>query len=635
MRPAASANSSRVVVRRSAAARLEQLAALDRRQVLAYSPFSALLLWLRLWFFLVRSQEPEIVCFRSPGRFRFLKLLAWSLPGKLVFSDGKGARLSCSRFHFLRAALAAKGAICVAGSASPERLRAIVSSVRDRYPDARLHGVGCSSPELFDTCEPAPPSLSAYFRLLRRSAGRQRFRAVVLPCTGEKYSALKALAWALPVRRVEIYNENLDVFSGRNPLALVRHWLWRRRQTRDRRRRALPIGVIGSASAFFLETIVEDARARCPGAAVHGLLQESLAEAASGLFDRTTILGRGGFWQLLRAARGRYQCWIVPCTDEPYARMKLLAFALPFRHRRIYNEQADAFAVRDLRTLRGHIFWRLRDHLSFQIFAGTAGPPLPVRLLHLAWFVLRLAAGAELLVRVRIRAYVRSRLPQAVRIGDSRSPRPAVDMICLDTPGQAALPLPLPAMTGRRVGVAARIPNEGRPRDLVGKINAAIESSKADFVCLFDSRCRMTDPDWLDRLLETFDDRTGQVGPQVVSSLDGSVIRGGLVGGGGRPRWNSDHAVCWRARPDWLAIEALPWICIVFRRAALLEAGLFRENSEEEAIPVDIDFCRRLAAHGLQSICNESVTATFPTIAEVAEAAPAIGSFPGASEDRS
>ena len=274
--------------------------------------------------------------------------------------------------------------------------------------------------------------------------------------------------------------------------------------------------------------------------------------------------------------------------------------------------------MRDAGTLRKHILWRLRDHLSFQIFAGTAGHRLPVRLVQLAWYSLRLLAGAELLVRVRIGASLRA------WFAGGRAKKPAVDMIYLESSeAQTA-----PSLPPGRVRLAARVANDGRRRDLVEQINAAVRSSRAEFVCLFDSRCSMPDVHWLDRLLETFDDRTGQVGPQIVSSIDGSVIRGGLVGAGGRPKWNSDHAVCWRARPEWLAIEALPWICVVFRRAAVIEAGLFGEGREEEPLPTDPDFCRRLAAHGRPSICNESVTALFPSVAGIAETAPVMGSFP-------
>ena len=305
----------RVVAKRRAIKDLEALGGLERRQILSYTPLTAAFLWLRLWIFLFPAFGSEIVCLRSPGRFRFLKLLAWSLPGKLVFTGDQGDRLSCSRFRFLRAALAAKGPIYVAPSASPEHLKAIVASVRERYPDARLQEIGRPS-------------------LWRNVVGRNRFRAVVLPCTGEKFAALKTWAWLLPVVRVEVYNENLDVFSGRNPFALARHWVWRMRQTRNFRRGLLPIGVIGSASGLFLKMIVEDARSRRPGAAVHGLLPENVAEQARGLFDSVTILKpgfNGCLRQLWQAALGRYQYWIIPCTDEPYPRMKLLAFLAPSR----------------------------------------------------------------------------------------------------------------------------------------------------------------------------------------------------------------------------------------------------------------------------------------------------------------
>lgn len=547
-----------------------------------YTALAAVFAWLRLRALLRRTREVEVVCFRSPGRFRWLKFLAWSLSGNLVFSDAAGARRSRGRLHLLRAAAAPKGAICVIGSASAARLEQIVSNLRARYPDVPL-----------EVAAGARPWLRAYFGLLRRCWGRERFRAIVLACTREGYGALKALGWLLPVRRVEVYNENLDVFSGRSALALARHWRWRMRLARGRR----AVGVIGSASGFYLKTIVADVRARFPGVPIHGLLPRRLVEPAGGLFDTVTVLNPGpaGVLQVWRALRRTHQYWMVPCTEEPYAGMKLLAFLLPFGPRQIYNELADAFSARDLRILGRHIAWRLRDRLTFKILTGTAGSNLPARLMHLVLYSLRLAAGAWTLGRVRIASLVRAKF--------ARRPRPSVDLIYLDS--KPEVPLPVANMR-----LAARIDNVGRPRDVAGKINAAVRSSHADFICLFDSRCSMSEEDWLERLLKTFDERTGQVGPQIAGAAADGMIRGGLAAPGAPPHWNSDHAVCCHVEPDWLEIDALPWVCLVVRRNAALEAGLFAGAQEAGPVRVDLDFCRRLAAHGWLSLCNQSVTAS-------------------------
>ena len=69
---------------------LERLVTLQPGQMLAYRPFTALLLWLRLWKFVGLSRSAEIVCLHSPRQFRFLKLLALALRGRLTISDGNG-----------------------------------------------------------------------------------------------------------------------------------------------------------------------------------------------------------------------------------------------------------------------------------------------------------------------------------------------------------------------------------------------------------------------------------------------------------------------------------------------------------------------------------------------------------------
>ena len=698
--PRAGPDGLRVIAPSGMAPQLEQLASLRPGQMLAYSPFSALLLWLRLWKFLGLSPHAEIICLKSSGGFRSLKFLALTLRGRVSFSDGNGILhdfnlrgLLWFQWVRLRIALAEKGPVCIIGSASPACLKTIIASVRQRYPDARLYGLLPASLSddvagWFDSFDRVQrPSLSAYFRLLPRCLGRRHFEAVVLPCTNENNFVLRWLAWWLPVWHIEIYNENADAFSGRNPYLLARHWLWRmgqqiegclqqlryvlwrmreqrewlrqqrekrlarrreqrewrrqqlaiRLEERKKRHRSLPVGVVGSASGLYLKRIIPVVRASFPEAArLHALLPAELEGPASGLFDSATILKGGfgsAFWQAWKALRAgqEFQCWIVPCTNEPYSRMKLLAFLLPLTRRHIYNELADGYPVRKLLTLYRHLAWRMRDHLSFQIVAGTAGKNPVVRLLHLLLYALRLVSAAPLLWKACRRS---SPLQQRVEYSAGlRGKRPTVDLVVLD-PGPAegsAFSSPHFHPDGARMRLVLKAGGLGR----IDEINEAIRNSQAEFICLMDSRCRMPAGDWLERLLETFDERTGQVGPQIVSSSDSTYVRGLLLDGEGAVRWNSDNAVCWRGRPEWLAVDALPWVCVLFRRSVFLQVGFFGEGWEREPMRVDLDFCRRLAAHGWHSICNQSVTAVYPMANDASDLEPAlpVSSALGISED--
>jgi len=96
--------------------------------------------------------------------------------------------------------------------------------------------------------------------------------------------------------------------------------------------------------------------------------------------------------------------------------LKVLGFLWPLTRRQIYNELGDGFAVRDVAILWSHFRWRLRDHLSFQIVAGTAGKSVPMRVVHLFLYALRLLGGAALLSVARLRA-VRNRWQARTRAG--------------------------------------------------------------------------------------------------------------------------------------------------------------------------------------------------------------------------
>jgi hypothetical protein len=326
------------------------------------------------------------------------------------------------------------------------------------------------------------------------------------------------------------------------------------------------------------------------------------------MFDQVTVL-RGSFFEnWLRAWRflalGKHQVWIVPCTNEPYARMKALAFLLPLGPRQIYNELADGFAARRLGTFCGHFRWRLRDHLSYQIVTGAAGANWIARLAHLVLYAGRLLAGAAVLWRVRLR----SRPAGTVR------PATRVDLILLDGHGAVPdllasaqmVPPPLPNASVRVV----RVSGNGSSGDW----KEAVRASEAEFVCLLDPECRMAPDDWLERLLSSFDDRTAQVGPEL-AGLDGeAVVRGLLLESRGGLVWNFDNAVRWHLRPECLEVDALPPLCIVFRRRIFAEAGYFAAASGSMEAGADAEFSKRLRALGWRSVCNRSVKATHPAV---------------------
>jgi hypothetical protein len=278
----------RVVVPARYVRQVEQLPPLQGDEVLAYRPALAPLLWLRLWGFLGFSRRTEIVCLSAQERYRFLKFLALTLRGRVIFSPVSGKRVPLG------------------------------------------------------------------------------------------------------------------------PWALLVIWARQRLDAREQARRHLPIGVIGSASAFYLTGIVKVLRARYPGAPLHGLLLRDRMASSAPLFDAYRVLrpgllpAVGEAWRMARSRRS-YQRWVIPCTNEAGHALKLLAFLWPLSRRQIYNELGDGFAVRDVRTLWAHLRWRLRDHLSFQIVAGTAGKSAPARLAHLTLYALGLLRAAVLLGWVRLR----------------------------------------------------------------------------------------------------------------------------------------------------------------------------------------------------------------------------------------
>jgi hypothetical protein len=634
---------------REVAAELERLVSLRSGQMLVCGLRNAPLVWIRLWMFLGWARGSRVICWKAAGRGRFLKLLAVALPGELIFSEGPEAHVSCSRKKLLRAAwsqaTAGPGPVFVICSASGDDLARIVGSVRERYANTPVHALFSSQSNdcarsLFDSpgCLSAP-LWDAYLRLLPRCLGKRRFRRIIIPWTNDRSihnaRGLKWLAWLLPSCAVEVYNENLDAFSARNPVSLIRHLVWRSKQSakhrrirrqvlleeRKRRHRALPVGVVGSASGYYLKKIVPVLRATFPEAKIHGLLPASLEVPAQGVFDSSTVLESGiarRAAQCWRLSRKEFQCWIVPCTDEHYAGMKLLAAILPLGPRYLYNELADGFPMRKLDTLYQHLAWRMRDHLSFQIFSGAAGRSVFAKAVHFAAYSLRLLAGAALLAKVRFGVRLESLLRGGSAGSKARDVAPvhpsretvAVDLIVLQE-GEDSLGAPLPvSRTGLQLRIAARVPLYRGPEEFVEEINLRIRQSAADYICILDSRCRMSSEDWIERLLESFDDRTAQAGPQVTCS-NGGVVRGGLLTADRQPRWNSNNSVCWHRQPEWLDTDTIPWVCVLIRRSVFDKAGFFGGVCERDSLWVDLDFCARLGARGWKSICNQNVTAEF------------------------
>jgi hypothetical protein len=246
-------------------------------------------------------------------------------------------------------------------------------------------------------------------------------RRVEIVCLSarERHRFLKFLALTLRGRIIFSPVSGKRVPLG--PWVLLVIWIRHTLDAREQARKHLPVGVIGSASGFYLVKIVKVLRARYPGAPLHGVLLPSGVASGAPLFDVVHVVKPGwlsALGEAFRVARSRraYQRWIIPCTDEPYLFLKLLAFLWPLTRRQIYNELGDGFAVRDVRTLWAHFRWRLRGHLSFQIVAGTAGKSVALRVVHLFLYALRLLGGAALLSVARLRA-VRNRWPSRTKAG--------------------------------------------------------------------------------------------------------------------------------------------------------------------------------------------------------------------------
>ena len=154
------------------------------------------------------------------------------------------------------------------------------------------------------------------------------------------------------------------------------------------------------------------------------------------------------------------------------------------------------------------------------------------------------------------------------------------------------------------------------------QIIETIRTTEGQFICILDSRCEMSPADWLEQLINTFDETVAQVGPQIRNAEQECFVRGALLGTQEKVQWNTDHAVRCHLRSEWLEVDGLPWLCVVFRRQALLDAGLLGESLGRDGEWAEQDLWRRLNESGWQTLCNQNVTATHPLTPDVRETLP-------------
>jgi len=313
-----------------------------------------------------------------------LRRLAWRLHDAGLDSIVLWRRVSSRAFW-----LDIPPGVTVLGSASPDRLAAIMRDVRRRHP-AGCHGLLPKDllplAGLFDSVTPLALASPATWRaLLALAFGRHRAGCLVLPYTGEGRRLMKVVVPLLPLGRREIYNENNDVYSARDLGLLFRHlrwrlawrlhnaWLasmvlWRRVSSRAFWFDIPPgVTVLGAASPGRLAAIMGDVRRRHL-AGCHGLLPKDLLPLA-GLFDSVTplALASPATWRaLLALALGGHRAGylVLPYTGEGYHLMKVVVALLPLGRREIYNENNDVYAARDLRLLLRHFRWRFGDALQ-------------------------------------------------------------------------------------------------------------------------------------------------------------------------------------------------------------------------------------------------------------------------------
>ena len=588
--------------------------------VIPYTPGRALWVWLRLLGFLGLTRNAEMICLHTPQNYRLLKLLAFSLRGRGRFSTGEGStqeisvlgmvRLSWHNYWIRHEQRVRAMPMLVIGSGSARSLRLIAARLRSRFPGQRIVAwlPASLADELagtFDETVAIGSGFGNYLatagRLLRRC---RQFKASIIPCTNEFNRWMKIPALLCPLRQKEIYNEVGDAFKVADSRGVMRHARWR--FFRTNRKLAWPIAVVGSASGFYLEKIVASLRQSFPGSELHGWLSPPQAGSAAHLFDVVYPLPEGGLSVSAARliARGRrYRSWVIPCTDEPFRLLKLLAFCIPLPNRRLYNETGDGFPLRQLSTVWRHIFWRLRYKFTFQILSGSAGSSLLRRLVHIPSYAVRLASAVpQLLMATR----AGKRKPAQSSAALARS----VEVLATQgAESSAALAMAFTDPAGR---LAVKVQELHSDRNIFDQLSSAALSSSAEYICILDGQCNLTTSGWLERLIGAFDETVAQVGPELYRPDSRSACQGAFFDGSGGLVWNTNSAARFHGRPELLEVAALPWVCLVIRREALLQAipQCAQQRSSLEWIMAGL--CHELAVNGWLSICNTEVAVSHP-----------------------
>ncbi|MSO21063.1 MAG: hypothetical protein EXQ56_11495 [Acidobacteria bacterium] len=620
----------RVVCPRSGMATLARKAALRPNQMVAYSSVRALWAWLRILSFLGFTRDTEIICLSAPQNFRFMKMMAFSFRGRGRFSTGEGdctelslldlLRLHWNQYWNCREQRIQALPLAVIGAASAKSLRMIVASLRARYPGKQITGWlqksdAAAVAEVFDEVRIVPSGFFlrpiAEMSLLLSS---RKFISWIIPYTNEDSQWMKLTALLWPLRCRQIYNEMGDTFPLSDWGSLWRHFSWRFIKTD--RRFGWPVAVAGSASGFYLEKIVASVRVRFLGSELHGWLGPLQVESAGHLFDVVHRLDETGnsfstAWRMLQAGRN-YGSWIVPCTDEPFRWLKFLALALPLRSRYLYNEVGDGFPLRDFSTTWRHFFWRLRYKFTFQFLSSSSDSSLQRRLIHVPAYAFRLLLAAPILFRA-------NQTNQASGHNRSTGALTSVDLMVIgpqDHTGAGP-----PPITSASTGVLVRVVELDGDTELSEQVWQRARNHDADYICILDSQCQPTAAGWLEQMLEAFDETVAQVGPQLRVGDHQTICQGALIDPDGQVCWNTNSAARFHARPEWLEVQALPWVCVVIRRTALLQTLLQVETTATSHRPanqwIHDDLCRLFSNNGWLSICNSSVTVAHPLVSRV------------------
>jgi hypothetical protein len=615
---AANGTAIRVVTPRDQLASVSRHPAVQKTPVIAYTPGRALWVWLKLLAFLGFTRDAELICLNTPQNYRLLKLLAFSLRGRGRFSTGEGEtpsvsvlnmlRLSWHNYWIRREQRINAMPVLVVGSASPRSLRLIASRLRQRFPGSQLvawlpeeSAPACAG--LFDTVHAVPSGARNYRRAamhLLRSC--RRFKACLVPCTNEFQRWMSLPALLIPFRAKEICNEVGDSFKFADWRSGFRHLNWR--FVRTNRKLAWPVAVIGSASGFYLEKIVASLRRSFPGSEIHGWLAPLQAESAGHLFDAVHRLpstsASPAACRLLLAVGRRYSNWIIPCTEEPFGWLKLLAISLPLPKRRLYNERGDGFPLRNVATVWRHIRWRLRHKFTIQFLAASPESSLLQRLVHVPAYAARLAWAAPTLLRAT------RRKPEA---GPPRPVASSVEVL-LTSPDGSRDALSTALVSGDRTRFFTRNLNTGH--GLFDQLLAAARQSEAEYLCLLDGACEFASPGWLGKLLASFDETVAQAGPELLRADTHEICQGAFFDQSGGLRWNTNSAARFHGRPQLLEVAALPWVCLVIRREALLQVApdCQRQRIASEWILAELSY--QFTVNGWLSICNTEVGASHP-----------------------